>query len=306
MVGVFSVLVASSCVPRVPTEPPPAVTGASTGCGATERGPVTERFESIRVDGRKRDYVITVPPQHTPGTIEPVPLVLDFHGLIEGTVRTHPLATQFSAEARAEGFAVAFPLGPENGLYWDVALDESNPDLRFVDTLLETLGETMCIDRSRVYITGLSFGAAMTSMLMCMRANTFAAAAPVAGMMDMCNPTDRPVPFVTFHGTDDWILPYQFYEHTAGAVAAKYGCDHGPTTVTLEPDPDPATGGTITRKTWDCSGVGSAAESYVIGGGGHSWPGSEFFALFGFVVGSTATSLDATAVIWDFFEQHHL
>ena len=47
-------------------------------------------------------------------------------------------------------------------------------------------------------------------------------------------------------------------------------------------------------------------EFYRIGGGGHSWPGSWFFTLIGFIVGPTATSINATDIIWDFFDKHHL
>lgn len=270
------------------------------------RGSVTDRPETVSVGGATRRYTITVPPDHQPGTTDPVPLVFDFHGLLEGMAGTHPFATQFSAKARAEGFAVVYPIGSNDGFNWDVSLREDNPDLQFIDTLLSTLGDTMCIELSRVYITGLSYGAAMTSMLMCMRANTFAAAAPVAGIQDLCTATPRKVPFVTFHGTADPILPYEFFSGTPQAIASKYGCVDPPTVTTLQPAPDPATGGPITRTTWDCRAVGSAAESYVIGGGGHSWPGSAFFGLIGFIVGPTATSLDATDVIWDFFAEHHL
>lgn len=306
VVSLVAVLSTSCSPPVASTDPPAGATGPSPGCGFTAQGSVTDKSETVSVGGSIRRYTITVPPNHVPGTSEPVPLVLDFHGLIEGMVGTHPLATQFSSLARAEGFAVVDPIGSNGGLNWDVSLLEGNPDLQFVDTLLTTLGNTMCIDRSRVYITGLSYGAFMTSMLMCMRPNTFAAAAPVAGIQNLCTATQRRVPFVTFHGTNDPILPYDWFSGAPHAIAAKYGCVDPPTATTLQPNPDPSTEGAITRTTWDCQGVGSAAESYTIGGGGHSWPGSVFFGLVAFIVGPTATSLDATDVIWDFFAQHHL
>ncbi|UDY37593.1 alpha/beta hydrolase family esterase [Dermatobacter hominis] len=290
----------------VATRPPPGATGPSAGCGTTTQGPVTDAADTVSVDGVVRRYTITVPPEHVVGTTAPVPLVLDFHGLLEGWAGTHPFATQFSAKAGAEGFAVAYPIGSDDGIYWDVSLQEANPDLRFVDALVDRLETSMCIDRSRLYITGLSYGAFMTSMLMCMRANTFAAAAPVAGIRNPCTATERRVPFVTFHGTSDPILPYPAYAAVPQAIATKYGCVDEPSTTTLRPDPDPSTHGPIIRTVWDCGAVGSAVESYRIGGGGHSWPGSQFFSWIGGIVGPTASSIDATDVIWDFFGQHHL
>jgi polyhydroxybutyrate depolymerase len=307
MAVVAATLVVVGCVPGPPaaTDPPPGATGPSAGCGVTAQGPVTDVARTIAVDGRTRRYTMTVPPAHSAGTDSPIPLVFDFHGLLEGAAGTHPFATQFSPTASSEGFAVVYPIGSNDGVLWDIVPQESNPDLQFIDTLLASLEESLCIDRSRVYVTGLSYGAFMTSMLMCMRANTFAAAAPVAGIRDLCTATERSVPFVTFHGTADWILPFELFGDTPQALATKYGCGD-PTTATLLPAPDPATGGAITRTAWDCSAVGSAAESYRIEGGGHSWPGSWFFGLIGFIVGPTATSLDATDVIWDFFTEHHL
>lgn len=293
------------CTPAT-TSPPVGATGASSGCGITTRTAVTDHAETVMVGNARRRYTITIPPNHVPGTRQPIPLVFDFHGLIEGMVGTHPFATQFSPKAIADGFAVVYPIGSGDGLFWDISLQETNPDLRFVDTLLSTLETTMCIDQSRVYTTGLSYGAFMTSMLMCMRSNTFAAAAPVAGIWNLCTATQRKVPFVTFHGTADPILPYPLFSGNPQAIAVKYGCTNPPTVTTLQPDRDPATHGAITRTTWDCSRADSAAEFYIIGGGGHSWPGSWFFGLIGFIVGPTATSIDATGIIWDFFSKHHL
>lgn len=296
----------AACAPPPVTRPPAGATGASPGCGTTTRGGTTDREETLSVRGATRQYTITIPPNHRPGTTTPIPLVFDFHGLIEGTVRTHPTATQFSPKAKAKGFVVVNPIGSQGGLLWDVSLSESNPDLRFIDTLLLELGRTMCIDRSRIYITGLSYGAAMTSMLMCMRSNTFAAAAPVAGIRNMCAKTERNVPFVTFHGTQDPILPFAGYATTPKAIAMKYGCASPPKVTALQPAVDPATRGPITRTTWDCGPVQSAAEFYRIDRGGHSWPGSAFFGLIGFIVGPTATSINATDIIWEFFSHHQL
>jgi polyhydroxybutyrate depolymerase len=288
-----------------PAHPPAGVTGPSAGCGVTTRGPVTDQPESIAVDGVSRDYTLTIPPKHRPGSTTPVPLVLDFHGLIEGAVRTHPFATQFSAEASTAGFVVADPIGSGGGVYWDVSLQESNPDLRFVDALVSRIESTMCVDRSSVYVTGLSYGAFMTSMLMCMRPNTFAAAAPVAGILNLCSSSERDVPFVTFHGTSDPILPYALFADTPQAIATEHRCV-GPTATTMQPAIDPSTGGAITRFAWSCPGGGTDAVFYRIGGGGHSWPGSVFFSWIGFIVGPTASTIDATSIIWDFFATHHL
>jgi polyhydroxybutyrate depolymerase len=310
-VAALAIAVLATCcspppVTLVTTDPPPGATGPSPGCGVTTRTSVMDHAETISVNGHSRRYTITIPPNHVAGTTTPIPLVFDFHGLLEGWAGTHPFATQFSPKADANGFAVVYPIGDDNGIDWDVSLKESNPDLQFVDAMVTRFEDTMCIDRSRIYITGLSDGAFMTSMLMCMRPNTFAAAAPVAGIRNFCTATTRKIPFVTFHGTKDPILPFAEFADTPQAIATKYGCVEPPVVTTLQPDPDPTTGGPITRTTWDCSAEDSAAVFYTIGGGGHSWPGSLFFRLIPFIVGPTATSINATDIIWEFFTRHHL
>jgi polyhydroxybutyrate depolymerase len=43
---------------------------------------------------------------------------------------------------------------------------------------------------------------------------------------------------------------------------------------------------------------------YTVAGGGHSWPGGE--PMPEFIVGLTTLDIDATKVMWDFFQQHPL
>ena len=43
---------------------------------------------------------------------------------------------------------------------------------------------------------------------------------------------------------------------------------------------------------------------YTIQGGGHSWPGGGYLPEF--LVGTTTQDIDATGVMWDFFEKHQL
>ena len=49
-------------------------------------------------------------------------------------------------------------------------------------------------------------------------------------------------------------------------------------------------------------------ELYRVTGGGHSWPGSAFSAsaVMEKVVGKTTLTINADALIWQFFRQHSL
>jgi len=84
---------------------------------------------------------------------------------------------------------------------------------------------TLCVNEQRVYVTGLSDGAFMTSAVACEYANRVAAVAPVAGIQDIagCRPA-RPVPVVTFHGTAD---PFVAFNGGLGAMALQLPAPDG-------------------------------------------------------------------------------
>lgn len=310
--------VASTTTTATASDPVPSP-GCTTG---TEVPSVRERRE-IDVEGQNRWYLLTAPEAATGDT--PVPLVLDFHGLSEGA-EFHSQSTGWSELAASEGFVAAFPNGTGQPVAWNLTSSGPNPDLDFVDALVTRLGDELCIDTSRIYSTGLSNGALLSSVLACTRSETFAAVAPVAGLThpEDCDPAE-PVPVLTFHGTGDPILRFgggvdgellgdllagkdvtttsapppdlegPGYPEAARAWAETNGCG-GPT--------DERVGTEIIHRTWDCSD-GAAVEFYVIEGGGHTWPGSAALTAEGIarIVGPTTQEIDATQVSWQFFQR---
>ena len=61
----------------------------------------------------------------------------------------------------------------------------------------------------------------------------------------------------------------------------------------------------VIHRTFDCPD-GAAVEFYIIEGGGHSWPGSEFSKSIDSIVGPTTFDIDATDLIWTFFQRFRL
>ena len=107
-----------------------------------------------------------------------------------------------------EGFVVVTPNGTQTPVQRDVtAPPATNKDVAFIKAFLAKVEAQQCIDTARVYATGLSDGAFMTSYVGCNMAGTFAAIAPVAGVQHpaTCKP-GRKVPVLAFHGTQDPIL----------------------------------------------------------------------------------------------------
>ena len=51
---------------------------------------------------------------------------------------------------------------------------------------------------------------------------------------------------------------------------------------------------------------GAAVEFYIVLGGGHAWPGSKVSAALKSITGPSTFEINATDIIWKFFEQHRL
>jgi polyhydroxybutyrate depolymerase len=268
----------------------------SAGCGTSEATPVVDERRDLAVGDSARWFLHTVPTAHD--GVTPLPLVLDVHGLAEGA-QIHTAMSEASTFAEAEGFVVAFPHGRFDPVRWDAAdQTDGNEDLRFVDAIVATLGDELCLDESRVYAMGLSYGGFMTSLLSCARSDTFAAVAPVAGVRapEPCE-QERAVPILAFHGTADAILPYGPYPGFVATWAARNGCDPDPvdTPVTDE----------VVHRVYDCP-RGADVELYTVLEGGHTWPGSPFSQQIEAFVGYTTFDIHATAEAWAFFERHRL
>ena len=300
----------------------------SKGCGLGAQEPVTK--EKQYLDDSDRWFLLTTPAGLDPDT--PLPLVLDFHGLAEGA-DVHSLMSELPTYGRENGFLVVSPQGTGTPVRWAVDPDvEANADLQYTQDLLDQLEAEQCIDTSRIYATGLSNGAFMSSILGCTMADRFAAIAPVAGLIRpaSCDPS-RPVPVLAFHGTDDPILLFNGgvgqslgnvlnggkvtgeaapvetlpeadlngdgYPKAAQEWATGNGC-------TGEPN-DEDLSDTVIERTWDCPADG-VVEFLIIEGGGHTWPGSEFSNRLANIMGPTDMDTDANELIWQFFQRFQL
>ena len=298
----------------------------STGCGTTTVRSSTTH-EAMTVAGLDRSWYQHVPAAHDGRT--PLPLVVQLHGY--GNDVADMAVTGLDALGDREGFVVATPVGRDSKPRWLFELDTpaldvtlANPDIAFIGALIERLGRDLCLDTSRVYATGLSNGAFLTSALPCALGDRIAAIAPVAGVVDFgasCHPA-RPVPTIAFHGSADTILPMEggfgaeileelkhdtggsFGDNPVWAVpirervtglAVRNGCKPAP--VSDRPSAD------AERLVWTCP-PGADVQLVVVGGGWHDWPRAEPGPSD--APGASPRMVDATRLIWDFFRAHQL
>ncbi len=298
----------------------------SAGCGAGAPAPAGETSETVTSGGTERAYFQHVPPAHDGET--PVPVVVDYHGYSEGG-SIHVLHTQLGPYGDEEGFVTISPDSGYDVPRWDTGLDST--DVAMFGDVLDQVEADLCVDTARIYVTGLSNGAMMTSALGCAYSDRIASIAPVAGLRDPegCS-TTRPVPLITFHGTEDTFIAF---DGGLGSSVADLPAPDGSGTLGDEIDDTDATEGPSIPElatAWaerngcqpelgservaddvelqsavDCP-AGGEVELYVVEGGGHTWPGSTLDQSIESIVGPVTMSISANELMWDFFQAHPL
>jgi polyhydroxybutyrate depolymerase len=256
--------------------------------------------------GARRTYRLFVPSGYDPS--QPTPLVLNFHGF-GGSGRQQEANSHMTREAERSGFITVAADGTESPRRWHIygRLESGyDEDFAFVRDLVDQLSSLLCIDPARVYATGMSNGGGMSSLLACELNDVLAAVAPVAG--SPFNPLacrgKQPVPVLAFHGTDDDLVPFEGgpsgrlnlpargVRENQRQWATHNGCE-----LTLKSE---RIASDVLLESYAGCANGADVQLYVVEGGGHSWPGGSLESRNG----AMTQSIDATALIWQFFTAH--
>ena len=231
------------------------VSAALADCAVTQSG-------SVAVGTTGRSMLIHLPKDFNGN--KPVPLVFLFHGS-GGTGAEMLKSSKLDATADAHGFIVVAPnagIPVDKGFAWNipgvptvtgkVPTKDDADDVAFVGAAIDWLVGQGCVDRARVYATGLSGGGRLTSWLGCVDADRFAAIAPVVGLRagnplrkdpkrpdpQTCKPS-RPMPVMAFAGDKDTTNPIQgggagYWQYTMHAAEQRWaelnGCKGPPAT----------------------------------------------------------------------------
>jgi len=279
--------------------------------------------DSIIWDGLERTYLLHIPPSYD--RTGSMPLLIALHGgggTGEGMVKL--TLGGFNALADKEGFIVIYPDGIEKK--WNDGRDKrfsQADDVGFISTLIEHLAQTSNVDRSRVYVTGISNGAHMAMCLARELSDKIAAVAPVAYSMPekfaSLPVSTKPISVLVMTGTKDPLVPWEggktpdlfrtrmlgpvlSVPETVKVLVAHDQCSSTPT-ITWEPDRDPRDRTRVRREVYANGKEGTEVILYAIEGGGHTWPGGWQY-LPKIIIGKTCKDIDANEVIWNFFKGH--
>lgn len=206
-VVVASLLVVAACGSggdRDDDEIAPANT--TTAPAATCTATAGHAEATITTGGVERSFTQDVPDGATRGA----PLVVGLHGYGASGAMFH-LGTGILDTAYEHDFVLIAPDAlpdADDQPSWD--LSPASADVRFVEDLIDFAVEELCVDATRVHLTGHSQGGFLIAVLACTSADRITAVAPVAGLRDApggCTPAE-PVPMLAFHDRGDPIVPY--------------------------------------------------------------------------------------------------
>jgi polyhydroxybutyrate depolymerase len=289
-----------------------ALLGLLAGPGCALENPA--KNHTLVVDGVEREWILLVPAAYR--AWNPAPLVLEFHGT-GATPESQMELSGLSALAEQEGFLLVAPLAKyprasDKRLTWNVDLHaDAVDDVAFVAALIKHLAAQYSVDTDRIYATGFSGGARMSSRLACDLSRMVAAIGAVGGVRfpEDCAPA-RPVPVIAFHGRKDSINHYALQpdspdywrmgvEDAIAGWVTNNGCAAQPDQQAMSDDD--------ARLSWPGCRDGAHVVFYRSESAGHTWPGTPVADRFVNWLGAKSVSeLPATQLIWAFFEAHPL
>lgn len=269
----------------------------SSGCG---EGTLAAGLQTVTIEheGMQRSYQRYVPEGLDPEA--PVPLMLNFHGFTSNT-DAQIAFSGMNTTADREGFIVAYPegLGAAFNAGKNCCSAYGNPphmadDVDFARAIIDDIAAKGCIDRRRVYATGMSNGGYMAEYLACEAADVFAAVAPVGSMVPVrtdCTPS-RPIAVIEFNGTEDPFGAEETFVAAFTAWRKRNGCSEESTRTEF---------GASYCDLWDDCAEGVALQHCTLTGMGHCWPGTAFC-----VNGDYNLEISANDEMWEFLRHFSL
>jgi polyhydroxybutyrate depolymerase len=284
-------------------DPGPADTA---GCEATTSSLPAGSTSEIAIDhdGATRRYRLYVPRGYRPGT--PTPLVVNWHGLSSNARSQELYAGNAIADERVHLVAYPDGLGDPGGQSFNggnCCSRFGNPphmadDVGFGRAIVGDVARQLCVDRRRVYSTGMSNGGYMTDHNACEAADLYAAVAPVSALglpRTDCDPS-RPIAILSFNGTEDPLVSYDISQQSMRRWAERNGCTGEPARESF---------GASFCDTWSACANGVTVEACTITGMEHCWPGNPL-VLPGFCATGGLDDIDANQRMYDFFARYAL
>jgi hypothetical protein len=199
--------------PATPTPPPAAPptnsadAKASAGC---DKAPALKNGTITIESNGSRSYILRVPDNYD--NRHPYRLIIAYHWgggtadqVAEGTGATEsPFYGLWDLANNSTIFVAPIGEGSGNATGWP---NPGGQDLTFSDAMLAQVEAGLCIDTTRIFANGFSYGAAMSYEMACARPNVVRAVLLYSGsLLSGCDGGTTPVAFYASHGVSDSVL----------------------------------------------------------------------------------------------------
>jgi len=256
----------------------------SAGCGKTKT--LQNGTISITFNNASRKYILKVPDGYD--NSHPYRLLFAFaeSGSSASSVASRNYFTMASMDNKNTIYAA--PDAADGKGTW------SNGDVAFTDAILAQLEGDLCIDKTRIFATGFSFGGGMAMALACTRADVFRAVAFFSGAdLTMSCPSmlTKPIAYYASQASEDSMGMSTTSPITGERKQAQFaevnGCTAEPSSTNF-----PAAGQPHTCTNYKGCSAGHPTE-YCVFNGPHGWEPKD---------PGQSTSWDATEA-WKFITQ---
>jgi poly(3-hydroxybutyrate) depolymerase len=262
------------------------VLAGTAGCGKSPT--LRDGTYTVQSGGRARTYILRLPGNYT--SSQSYRLVVGLHWL-NGSAND-VVSNGFYGLQQQSGNSAIFvaPQGLDAG--W---ANTGGRDVTLVDDILRVVENDLCVDTSRRFALGFSYGGAMSFALACARPAVFRAVAPIAGanLSGGCSTASQPVAYFGIHGTRDSVLNISQGRSIRDTFVRANGC-----TAQNPPEPAQNSGTHITTAYSGCR-AGYPVQWAAHDGdhvplptdrnAGTSWVGSEVWRFFSQFASTTPT-----------------
>jgi poly(3-hydroxybutyrate) depolymerase len=178
---------------------------ASAGCGKAPT--LTSGTHTIQSSGKTRSYILRLPDNYNRST--QYRLIFGYHwrGGTAGDVDsggTDGYNWSYYGLRRLANNGAIFvaPQGIGNG--W---ANSNGEDVTLTDDILRRIEGDLCVDTTKRFAAGFSYGGGMSYALACARATTFRAVAVYSGaQLSGCSGGTQPIAYLGIHGVSDPVL----------------------------------------------------------------------------------------------------
>jgi poly(hydroxyalkanoate) depolymerase family esterase len=289
--------------------------------GAPTQGQFLVR--SHRSPAGSRTYKLYVPPQAMQTPAAPLPLVVMLHGCTQSP-DDFAAGTRMNRLADEHGFLVVYPeqptsANPSRCWNWFRTQDQQRTggEPEIMAGIVQAVQAEHAVAKGRVYVAGLSAGAAMALVLGETHPEVFIAVGAHSGLpygsasdipsamaamkgRSTSGPTGhahQAVPTIVFHGDRDHTVQHRNGEHIVQQAVALHAA-RGPLTARTETGVSPA--GRRYQRTTHVNAAGQAqVETWTLHGAGHAWSGGDASGSH-----TDPTGPDASAAMVAFFMAH--